>query len=309
MQTTLLLLAIGCSDPPARADLTRTVDASPPRVFVARDSMSTRQGGTLSVWIRTDEAARVAVSFLGRERPVFEVGDQQWRVLVGIPIRAEAGDSPLQIEAIDAWGNQTSATVQVSVEAVEWPKTGKLPMSRAKARVEPEAVKQMREERDAVYRTASEEPLWSGPMRIPVDGGVHTSAYGSFREYPDGSRNHHDAEDIARRRGVPILAAADGVVALAKRQEMHGNAVLVDHGHKVISLYSHLQRIDVEVGQPVRAGDLLGSMGSTGRTTGPHLHWGVVVDEVAIDPMVWTEEDFREPHGAAFFEVSADLDL
>ncbi len=250
------------------------------------------QGHTLPVLLRTDEPATLSVTLLERARSVFPIADDTWRALVGVAIRTPAGPARLVVTATDQAGNRATVETEVQVEGVDWPFTGPLPMSRAAARVEPEGIVRMRAERDAVYRTSTPRPLWSGPLQVPVEGGTHTSPYGSFREYPDGSRSYHDAEDIARRRGVPVHAAGSGTVALARSQSLHGNAVLLNHGQKVVTLYSHLDRVDVTEGQAVVPGTLLGSMGSTGRTTGPHLHWGIVVDEVAVDPMEWTTDDF-----------------
>ncbi len=302
MPSLSLLLLLACQPRPETVR-PLTVDREPPLVSV-QQPLEAPQGGTLALFLRTDEAATLTLSALGRDRAVHRVGDQTWRALIGVPIREEPGPVELALTATDAWGNRAEYLLAAQIQPVEWPETGKLPMSKRKARVEPEAHEQMREERDGVYRTATPAQQWSGPMRIPVDDPIHTSAFGSFREYPDGSRNHHDAEDLARRRGVPIFAAGAGTVALAKGQELHGNAVLIDHGQKVVSLYSHLQRIDVEAGQRVQPGDLLGTMGSTGRTTGPHLHWGVVVDEVAVDPMAWTRTGFELEPEAPFLPLA-----
>ncbi len=298
----VLLAPLACQPDPEPVRLP-TVDGSPPLVSLLNAAPQAPQGGTLAVFLRTDEAATVHLTALGKERALYPIGDQTWRALIGVPIREDPGPTELAITAIDAWGNRVEHQVSAEIVPVEWPETGKLPMSKRKAQVEPEARKQMREERDGVYHSATPTQLWAGPMRIPVDSAIHTSAFGSFREYPDGSRNHHDAEDLARRRGVPIFASGSGIVALAKAQELHGNAILIDHGQKVVSLYSHLQRIDVEPGQRVEPGDLLGTMGSTGRTTGPHLHWGVVVDEVAVDPMAWTRTGFEVHPEAAFTPI------
>ncbi len=279
-------------------------DTTPPTIFLAERSQTVAQGATLAVFLRADEPATLALSFLDRPRELFPGEEDTQRALVGIPIRTAPGSHPLSINATDTNGNQVVIEVPVEVIAVDWPKTGKLPMSKSEARVEPEAVKRMRTERDSIYATVSPQQRWTGPFQIPVEGGTHTSVFGAFREYPDGSRNHHDAEDIARRRGVPIVAAADGQIALAHHQEMHGNAVLIDHGHKVIGLYSHLHELAVSPGQFVKQGDPIGTMGSTGRTTGPHLHWGLVVDEVAVDPLPWTQDPHTLTEGEPFRVVS-----
>lgn len=279
-------------------------DTHGPVVSIPVRSRAVEQGHTLAVFFRTDEEVTArAVRFLDRERPTFPVGERMWRALIGVPIRTEPGAHSVEIELTDAHGNISTSTFEVTVFAVEWVISGKLPLSKKKARVQPEGVKKMRAERDAVYATPSEAAVWGGRFEVPLVG-PHTSVFGTFREYPDGKRSHHDAEDISQKPGRPIVAAEAGRVALARRQEVHGNAVLVDHGQKVISLYSHMRSFAVEEGQAVKRGDVLGYVGSTGRSTGPHLHWGVVVDEVPVDPMQWAEEAFGV-EGLSFVALEA----
>ena len=277
---------------PATTRVALTTDNAPPRVSLTRRARAVEQGHTLPIVVATDEPATVTARFLDEDRPLYELGEHTWRALVGVPIRTEPGRHLLALTATDALGNTVEHEVPVEVLAVDWPFTGKLPLSRRKAKVDPPAMVQMRQERDAVYATATPEARWSGLLALPVQGADHTSPFGTFREYPDGTRSFHDAEDLARKRWTPIHAAADGIVALAHYQEVHGNAVLLDHGQQVITLYSHLQKLNVQAGQAVQTGDLLGWMGNTGRSTGPHLHWGIVVDQVAVDPMQWTAERF-----------------
>lgn len=276
----------------AETHLEVEVDVSPPRVELAERALTVEQGHTLPLVFRSDEPAELTVTVLERERQLHPVGEQRWRALVGVPIRQPEGPMPLRVTATDALGNTATYEQPLQVVGVDWPFTGKLPLSRKKASVPAPAIVKMRSERDPVYAQNTPEQLWSGTLQIPTTGRT-TSAFGTYREYPDGRRSHHDAEDIARRRGTPVYAAANGEVKLARNQAVHGNAVLLGHGQGVVTLYSHLDRLDVREGQTVERGDLLGTMGSTGRSTGPHLHWGIVVDGVPVDPMQWTETSFE----------------
>lgn len=267
-----------------------TVDHTAPALDLGRTPTSVEQGHTLPVTLTLDEPGQVTLTVLGRQRVLHEV-DGTHRALVGIPIRTPAGPLALELTTEDALGNQSRSTVALVVESVDWPFTGKLPLSRKKANVPSEAVQRMRDERDPVYAENPAGAHWTGVFQLPVRG-RHTSAFGTYREYPDGRRSHHDAEDIGAKPWTPVVAAGSGIVSLARMQAVHGNAVLLTHGHGVVSLYSHLAGLDVTEGQRVEAGQRLGWVGSTGRSTGPHLHWGVVVDQVPVDPMQWLETDF-----------------
>ena len=121
------------------------------------------------------------------------------------------------------------------------------------------------------------------PSVWPADGEV-TSNFG-WRRSPFGTRwRFHSGLDIARRRGVPVRSTADGVVSSAGWDGGFGRAVYVDHGLGVSTAYAHLHRLDVSVGERVTAGQRIGSMGSTGRSTGPHLHFELRFDGVPVDP-------------------------
>lgn len=297
-------LTLTASRWPLRTVQTVTIhtDNRPPACVIDARASSVRQGGTLPVLLRCDEPFTATLEALDRARTVHVLPDGTHRALIGVPIRTAPGAHPLRLQITDLLGNTADHTLTARVDAVDWPFTGKLPMARRKMHVEPAAITEMRTARDAVYATVTPDALWDAPFALPA-AGTHTSAFGSYREYPDGSRNHHDAEDIARRRGTPVYAPAPGIVALAAEQAIHGNAVLLDHGHGVVSLYSHFDRLEVELGQRVQVGDLLGAMGSTGRTTGPHLHWGVVVDGVPVDPMAWTREAFTPAEVERWLEL------
>jgi murein DD-endopeptidase MepM/ murein hydrolase activator NlpD len=122
------------------------------------------------------------------------------------------------------------------------------------------------------------------PSFWPVHGRI-TSGFGSRRDPFDGSRQHHDGVDIAASFGTAVVATEDGVVLEARRHGGYGNMVLIDHedGHR--TLYGHLRRFSVKPGQKVRKGDTVGEVGSTGRSTGPHLHFERIEGDKPVDPV------------------------
>lgn len=116
---------------------------------------------------------------------------------------------------------------------------------------------------------------WKEPFRMPLSGRI-TGVYGSQRIFGTLPRNPHWGLDIAAPTGTPVRAPASGIVRLAEGPFLiEGNFVLLDHGAGLVSAYIHLATIRVQPGDAVRAGDILGTVGSTGRSTGPHLHWGL----------------------------------
>ena len=140
--------------------------------------------------------------------------------------------------------------------------------------------------------------LWEGTFIRPTEGRL-TSPFGKYREYNTGVRRHHLGTDIANIVGTPVYAGNHGIVTLADRLHIYGNAVIINHGQGVLTTYNHLSEIRVKVGDRVKKEQLIGLMGATGQVTGSHLHWHMVVNSVAVDPEEWTKRDFSlsQQHG------------
>lgn len=141
--------------------------------------------------------------------------------------------------------------------------------------------------RAARARTSPTETHWLERFVWPATGRI-SGVYGSQRILSGVPRSPHYGVDIARPTGTPIVAPAGGTVVLASppRFSLEGNLLLLDHGHGLVSAFLHLSRIDVTVGQRVAQGQRLGAIGSTGRSTGPHLHWAMTWREVRVDPQL-----------------------
>lgn len=130
----------------------------------------------------------------------------------------------------------------------------------------------------------------SVPSRAPVEDARLTSGFG-MREHPVlGGRRIHKGVDLAAPRGTPIYAPADGVVAKAGPFSSYGNFIEIEHGADMETRYGHLSKIAVREGERVKKGELIGYVGSTGRSTGPHLHYEVRVDGQAVDPMPYMKD-------------------
>lgn len=118
----------------------------------------------------------------------------------------------------------------------------------------------------------------------PVTGRI-SSIFGLRRFFNEQERNPHNGLDIAASEGFPIKATADGTVIDAGNFFFSGNMVFIDHGQGIISLYAHMNDITVKSGDQLKQGDIIGSVGQTGRATGPHLHFAVIANKVLIDPI------------------------
>ncbi|MBI1260687.1 MAG: peptidoglycan DD-metalloendopeptidase family protein [Rhizobiales bacterium] len=126
--------------------------------------------------------------------------------------------------------------------------------------------------------------IW--PAKGPISG-----VYGSQRIFNGEPRRPHFGLDIAAPKGAPVVAPADGIVRLANPDMyFEGGLVFIDHGQGVSTYYMHLSKIDVKPGQSVRQGDVIGAVGSTGRATGPHLHWGMSWLGTPLDPQLMVKD-------------------
>lgn len=143
-----------------------------------------------------------------------------------------------------------------------------------------------------VWTLSEGPPHWQGPFSWPVDveQWPTTAPYGVRRVYNGGAmRGYHTGQDIAAPEGTPVRAPAAGIVLLADRLDVRGNAVVIDHGAGVTSNYWHLSEITVEAGQSVERGDVIGKVGTTGLSTGAHLHWEIRVYGIPVNPIPWTQ--------------------
>ncbi len=140
--------------------------------------------------------------------------------------------------------------------------------------------------------TVSPDKLWSGKFIAPNQGKT-TSPYGVKRYYNGVFANdyYHRGLDYAGGYGSPVVAPAGGKVALVGYEKngfrVHGNVVGIDHGQGVVSIFMHMSKITIAEGDTVNPGDQIGAIGSTGSSTGPHLHWGLYVNGVSVDPVQW----------------------
>jgi murein DD-endopeptidase MepM/ murein hydrolase activator NlpD len=135
-----------------------------------------------------------------------------------------------------------------------------------------------------VYATALRERARM-PSIWPVEGGLSDGFGVRSNPFGGGSSEFHPGQDITAPPGTPVIAAADGTVLQAGWQNGYGQTVVIDHGNGLTTRYGHLSKIEVTAGQELKRGEELGQVGSTGRSTGPHLHYEIRIDDVAVSPL------------------------
>lgn len=257
-----------------------------------------RQGAAVVIVAGPDTVRRpgadtvVAVTgTLAGERLRFERGrDGRFRALAAIPVNAGSSIA-LPLAVVRRAHDTTYQFVRAPVndggfasERLRLPPRFVTPP----ASLVPQLEEERRSIRAALARTAGTPRLWRDPFEVPVPGRV-TEGFGTRRELNGVAQSRHLGVDLAGRAGTPVRAANGGVVVVAGRFYYQGNAVYLDHGAGLVTSYMHLSRILVSTGDSVRAGQVIGLVGATGRVTGPHLHWSAYFGKILFDPLTLRE--------------------
>lgn len=238
-------------------------------------------GGVALLELPPSETTPV-VSFGGRKVMVLPTG-QGWRAVLGLPLAQKPGVAWVEVEQA---GRKLQRKVVVASKkyAVQY-----LRVAPKQVDLSPEDLVRVEREQlklRAALTTFSAAPPATLRLAAPLDG-PRSSSFGLRRFFNKQPRNPHSGMDIAAATGTPIRAPLAGVVVDTGEYFFNGNNVIVDHGQGLLTMYCHLSAIDVAVGQKVAAGDLLGKVGATGRVTGPHLHFGVTLNGVSVDPALF----------------------
>lgn len=209
-----------------------------------------------------------------------------WVAVVGIPLGTDPGDHVLEV-------NHATKTSRILFGVRPHEYTEQRITIKNKRKVDPLPLDMDRinneKARVSIVRAIHNEGVLTKPFVWPVRG-IISSPFGLRRFFNDKPRRPHGGIDIAADEGVPIVAPADGVVVETGDYFFNGNCVFIEHGSGLLTFYAHMSRIDVEVGDLVKSGDMLGAIGATGRVTGPHLHWSVGLNGTWVDPMLFVSE-------------------
>jgi murein DD-endopeptidase MepM/ murein hydrolase activator NlpD len=225
----------------------------------------------------------------GQELHFFNAGPHHQRALVGLKLEQVPGELQLNVYMGDTapadGGPPNALTTTARVLNKDFPKR-ELKVPSKYVSPPKSARKQIAEDKKAVskaYDQAFGPAKFEGALSLPKPGAEITAHFGDQRTYNGKKQSEHYGTDFNGDIGEPILAAADGLVTLARGCYMSGNTVIISHGAGLFTSYFHMSRMDVKVGQKVERGEQLGLVGKTGRVTGPHLHFGVKVFSRLVD--------------------------
>lgn len=223
----------------------------------------------------------------GERVPLLVQGDtREWTALLGIALATPPGPGQITVEHIDGSVRTIGYTVapkQYREQRLKVaPRTVDLsPQDNARYEREHAHLKQVM----ATFSTPMPQPLQHA-LQPPVPG-RRSSSFGLRRVFNGQARNPHSGMDIAAPTGTPVHAPLPGRVIDSGDYFFNGNTVWLDHGGGLLTMYCHLSRIGVQTGQQLDTGAALGMVGATGRVTGPHLHWGVMLNRTMVDPALF----------------------
>lgn len=261
-----------------------------------------RQGDLLLLQVEgIERISLIGGSFGDRLLEFFPLSDGGFGALVGIDFEEPPGPRSFAIEVVDAFGRGAEVRGQVEVKGLEFP-IQRLTVPRRMAELDQETLRRVERETAtllALWERSTAGRLWQGPFLFPVDGGAEPKGFGARRIINGEERSRHSGADIAAPSGTPVLAANAGRVALVGEYFFPGRFVILDHGLGLYTMYFHLQAIEVEEGQLVQRGQRIGTVGATGRVTGPHLHFAARLHGTRVDPISLLKlSSSREPRAS-----------
>ncbi|MEO7601635.1 MAG: peptidoglycan DD-metalloendopeptidase family protein [Gammaproteobacteria bacterium] len=214
--------------------------------------------------------------------------EDQWWVLVGLPLDSTPGRHLLKVKRPD----DTFAELGFEIQDKPYATQRITLTDQRKVEPEPQDLVRITRESKEIRRALGH---WDEQAEIPLNftlpvAGEPSNSYGFRRIFNDLPRKPHSGMDISAPLGTAVHAPAPGKVIATGDYFFNGNAVFLNHGQGLITVYCHLSRIDVEPGQELQRGDLIGAVGMSGRATGPHLHWGVSLNQAAVDPAWFLQE-------------------
>lgn len=273
----VILLAALVSTPSAAQQVNLFIQIQPKEV---------QQGRTGIIRVTAPgEITRMQALFQGEVLPMYRTSEGDWIGFLAVDMSAtRGGDLPVDVYT---WAGETANPPQREVVAIVWGSFDyqdiPIPYEQQDL-LNPDLNREELNTMLRVYGRRTEQKYWTGALQLPVMG-PQISSFGGIRTYNNGAlESRHTGVDYRAGLGENVMASGTGVVVFAQRLPIRGNHVVIDHGWGVLTGYSHLNEIYVVPGQRVVAGDIIGTVGATGRVQGAHMHFELTVNGFWVDP-------------------------
>lgn len=254
------------------------------QVFAAPLPQSAAVPGGVVI-VNLGNGAIAPVAHFQKKRVMVLAADKQWQAVVGIPLSTKAGTHTLQVEG-------ASRPYPFQVHDKQYAEQRLTIKNKRQVNPNAEDMKRIRSESGRINKALREwnmEENINTRFSLPVAGRL-SSPFGLRRFFNEQPRKPHSGIDIAAPAGTPIQAPAAGRIVEIGEFFFNGNSVFIDHGQGLVTMYNHMQDIHVELGQSLIRGEIIGTIGQSGRVTGPHLHWGVSLNDARIDPALFFDD-------------------
>jgi murein DD-endopeptidase MepM/ murein hydrolase activator NlpD len=260
---------------------------APTSISTSLDFRALNPGEIVRVSIAVASDIKIArVRFDGKTYPMDRgIKPGQYFALIGLDLGLKPGTYPLEYTVVFTDGHYEHSREEITVSAKDFP-VKKLWVDEKFVTPPKEALQRIKEESailKSVYAILTPEWMGQGAFIMPSEGEVVPN-FGERRFFNNKPRSSHSGVDISSPFGAPVRASNAGKIVLASDLYFAGKTVIIDHGLGVFSLYCHFSRFRVKRGDFVHKGDVIGEIGSTGRVTGPHLHWGIKIQGSRVDP-------------------------
>jgi len=264
------------------------VDASPLSIPDITVTPSTFGQGEVSLVTLKQATGQPQMIWLEKRIPmVYNNSSELWAGFIGADLTTDPGRYKLQIGyANNAESDSMPITVRSKDHGIR-----RITVPREMVELDHDTLQRVLREISTVkqvFMRSSEDPLWWGRWTRPLPGTI-VSPFGCKNIVNDMERSPHSGVDLKAAAGTLIKATNRGLVALVAEHFFSGRSIVIDHGGGIFSMYFHLSHISVRVGELVEKGDLIGLSGSSGRVTGPHLHFGIRLNGTRINPLTLIE--------------------
>ena len=258
-------------------------EPEPVKPEIILSASEVQRGSYMLVRINNYEGEDIKYTdFLGYERSFFEY-DGGWLSLIPVKTAAKAGDYVLTI-SID--GESFNRDIKVTDREFEEQYLTVSPSTLEETLESDFARAEFSEKAEPMKKVFTPQTLWNGEFVLPLEAQYKVStSFGTYRTFSNGSTEWHNAVDMATKGGTPVYATNSGNIIFAQYLQLTGNTVIIDHGMGVLSWHYHMRSISVSEGDFVEKGMKIGEVGTTGLSTGNHLHFGMTVGGIFTDPM------------------------
>ena len=242
-------------------------------------------GGIAIISIHTQEKPK---AYFHARRVMVLGSSANWKAIIGIPLTEKTGTQILVVK-----NNGVKTNYKFEIRNKEYETQHLTIKNKRKVNPNKQDMSRIVAERKIISKAKSH---WRDNENVSFQFikpalGPYSSPFGLKRFFNEQPRKPHSGLDIAAPKGTLITAAASGIIINVGDYFFNGNTVFIDHGQGLITMYCHMEYIGISQGSKVKAGDVIGRVGLTGRVTGAHLHWSVILNNTTVDPLLFLAKE------------------